>query len=90
MTIINDPKCHSMPRNRWIDRKSKPLADVAQFAGAKWLDWSIHISEQYKYVYFDNPKVASGTLKWTLSKLENPDFEATAGSVHDALTHGKR
>lgn len=46
------------------------------------LDWLIGISPEHKFVHFDNPKVASGTIKQTIAKTIDPAFDPLSTNIH--------
>lgn len=66
----------------WHQRRSERLVRLANRCPPKLLDWSIHISTRHKFVYFDNQKVASGTIKQTIFNAVKPNMDISTYNVH--------
>lgn len=54
----------------------KMLESYSENSLAKDLDYSIHVSLKYNYIFFEIPKVACSTIKLTLQRMEfeEPNF----------------
>ncbi len=71
---------------QWINmdqRNSELFHTLSEKYEPRMLDWLIGISENHKFVHFDNPKVASGTIKKTIAKTIDPAFDPVRVNSHD-------
>ena len=67
----------------WATRTKPILAELAQLAPPKILDWAIHISPEHKFLYVDNPKVGSGTIKARLTQCVSPQTDQHTLAAHN-------
>jgi len=65
-----------------MTEKEENLYNLFGF-GIKQVNYLINISETYKYIYFETPKVGCSTIKNTLQKLEVDDESKLPDWVHD-------
>ena len=52
----------------------------------KFLDYALHVSPKYRYIYIVNPKVGCSSIIWTLQRLETgkkDKFPPRVGTIHD-------
>ena len=74
--------CASVQKEKNMDIKEQTLYDLFGF-DAVHVDYLINISNKYKYIYFETPKVGCSTIKNTLQKLEVDDESKLPDWVHD-------
>lgn len=62
---------------------SERIDELAEYFGTFWhLDWAVHIDPAGRFVYFDNPKVATGTIKRSLHAQADPYMDLDQVSEH--------
>lgn len=66
----------------WEQRTSPRFAALGEVCGSSLIDWALHIDPEGRFVYFDNPKVASGTVKRSLWALVDPRRDPETTNVH--------
>jgi len=72
-------------KSPWINldqRRGEAFRGLSEKYEPSTLDWLIGISPEHKFVHFDNPKVASGTLKKTIAKTIDPAFDPLETNIH--------
>ncbi len=65
-----------------MTEKEENLYNLFGF-GINQVNYLINISETYKYIYFETPKVGCSTIKRTLHKLEVDNLSDIPEDVHD-------